>query len=358
MRSPYLHHAVENAFKELIPDDSVPSYFIYMEVDPQTIDVNIHPTKTEINFQDIKSIYAILHAAVKQSIGKFNISPTLDFETEQSLNIPIFPANKPVIQPEITVNPHYNPFEKRTEPQTRFDLPPRQTPSIQGWQDLYATTPPPTEKIDFQSVPPGPMVGLHDQLNDDIFSEKKKSFQVKNSFIVTHTITGIIIIDQQYAHERILYERIINMDPSDSSNGQQQLIPQTITLSPDNAQFFLEWKNYFTELGFEINDFGKGTFVIQAIPMNLDSANIGAFIESVLESLKTPGRESKLSQGQLLAKTLARRLAVKRGKRLHQEEIDAMIENLFACNVPELSPDGKPTMVVISYDDLDRKFKF
>lgn len=357
MRSPYLHHAVENAFKELIPDDSVPSYFIYMEVDPQTIDVNIHPTKTEINFQDIKSIYAILHAAVKQSIGKFNISPTLDFETEQSMNIPVFPANKPVIQPEITVNPHYNPFEKRTEPQTRFNLQPRQIPSIQGWQDLYTTAPSPTEKIDFQNAPPLPMIVSHDQLSEDIFSEKKKSFQVKNSIIVTHTITGIIIIDQQYAHERILYERILNMDPPESKNGQQQLIPQTITLNPGNAQFFLEWKDYFTELGFEINDFGKGTFVIQAIPVNLDAANIGAFIESVLESLKTPGRESKLSQGQVLAKTLARKLAVKRGKRLHQEEIDAMIENLFACNVPELSPDGKPTMVIISYDDLDRKFK-
>jgi DNA mismatch repair protein MutL len=174
MKSPYLHYAVERAFKELIPDDSVPSYFIYMEVDPQTIDVNIHPTKTEINFQDIKSIYAILHAAVKQSIGKFNISPMLDFEVEQSMNFPSFPDDQPVRQPTITINPNYNPFEKRTEPQTQFTFSPKHTLSVQGWQDLYANTPLPAEKIEFQDTPLETKVVTHNQLTDETFSERKK----------------------------------------------------------------------------------------------------------------------------------------------------------------------------------------
>ena len=143
----------------------------------------------------------------------------------------------------------------------------------------------------------------------------------------------------------------------DTAPGQHQLIPQTITLSPDDAQFFNEWKSYFEQLGFEINDFGKGSFVIHAIPVNLEATDIRMFIESVLESLKSPGQENKMDQGQLLAKTMAKKLSVKRGKKLHQEEIDSLIENLFACKVPGVSPDGKPTMLVISYDELNTKFK-
>lgn len=357
MKSPYLHHAVENAFKELIPDDSVPSYFIYMEVDPQTIDVNIHPTKTEINFQDIKSIYAILHAAVKQSIGKFNISPTLDFEAEQSMNIPQFPDNYPIKQPTITINPNYNPFEKRIEPQTKFTFSPKPAPSAQGWQDFYAPVPANAEKLEFPKTD-RELDGLkNQQLADETFSERKRSFQVANSYIVTHTHSGVIVIDQQHAHERILYERMLQKSEVNDIAGQHQLIPQTITLSPDNAQFLLEWMDYFTELGFEINAFGKGSFVVQAIPMNMETANIGVFIESVLESLKSPGKENKMNQSLTLAKTLAKKLSIKRGKRLHQQEIDSMIENLFACMIPDTSPDGKPTMVIQSFEELNRKLK-
>ena len=357
MKSPYLHHAVENAFKELIPDDSVPSYFIYMEVDPQTIDVNIHPTKTEINFQDIKSIYAILHASVKQSIGKFNISPTLDFEVEQSMNIPYFPENQPVRQPTITVNPNYNPFEKKTEPQTKFSFSPKKDTSIQGWQGFYAQIPPPDLISRWPASMNQPSDEQHSLLSQEPVSGPKKNFQVKNSFIVTSTQTGIVIIDQQHAHERILYERFVAKVQSHGKPGQHQLIPQTITLSPGNAQLLLEWVEYFTEIGFEINDFGNGSFVVQAIPMNMENSNIGAVIEAVIESLKSPWKENKLSQTQVLAKALARKLSVKRGKRLHQQEIDTMIENLFACKLPETSPDGKPTMVIISYDEIDKKFK-
>jgi DNA mismatch repair protein MutL len=358
MKSPYLHHAVEGAFKELIPDDSVPSYYIYMEVDPQTIDVNIHPTKTEINFQDIKSIYAILHAAIKQSIGKFSLSPSLDFEVEPSMNYQPIPENQPVRQPTITVNPDYNPFEKKTEPQTRFSFPAKNQPSIQGWQQLYTTSQSPgTDKIEFPGVRHEEGVGRGSPAREEPASEGKKCFQVQNSFLVTHTQTGIIVIDQQHAHERILYERFLNREHSEPAPGQHQLIPQTITLGPGDAQMFLEWKERFSDMGFEINDFGKGTFVVQAIPVNMEASGVGPFIESLLEALKSPGQENKLSRNQVMAKAMAMKLAVKRGKKLHREEIDSLIENLFACNVPELSPDGKPVMVVLSFDELSRKFK-
>jgi DNA mismatch repair protein MutL len=358
IKSAYLHHAVEGAFRELIPDDSIPSYFIFMEVDPQTIDVNIHPTKTEINFQDIKSIYAILHAAVKQAIGKFSLSPTLDFDTEQSLNFPSFPENHPVKQPVITVNPDYNPFEKKTQPQTSFTFPPKQSAPIQGWQDLYSTRQP--DRSEMMQFPPS---GFHHSdgappvPSDDSSPVIKKASQVKNSFLVTSSLSGIIIIDQQHAHERVLYEKFLEKTKSEQITAQHQLIPVTFSLSPDDARILHEWKSHFQDLGFEIDDFGKDSFVVHALPANLEPGNMPGFIESVIESLQSPGLDNKTNQNQVLAKTMAKKLAVKRGKKMHQEEIDSLIESLFACNVPGISPDGKPTMMVLSYDELNTKFK-
>ena len=358
MKSPYLHFAVDGAFKELIPTDAVPSYFIYMEVDPQTIDVNIHPTKTEINFQDIKSIYAILNSAVKQAIGKFSLSPSLDFETEQSMNFPPIPENQPIRQPVITINPDYNPFEKKTQPQTSFSFPQKPAPSFQGWRELYNTEPSQTEMIEFQGIKEDNLTGTSSADPDETSAVNSTSgIQVRNSFIVTHTQSGIMIIDQQHAHERVLYERFLEENKTGAHTGQHQLIAQTITLSPDDAQLLLEWKTQFDNMGFEIDDFGNGSFVIHAVPVNLDTSDIRMFIESVLESLKTPGQDYKTDQNQLLAKTMAKKLSIKRGKKMYQEEINALIENLFACKAPGISPDGKQTMFVISFDELNRKFK-
>jgi len=356
IKSAYLHHAIDTAFKELIPDDSVPSYFIYMEVDPQTIDVNIHPTKTEINFQDIKSIYAILHAATKQAIGKYSLSPSLDFDTEQSMNFPLFPENQPVMQPVIKIDPAYNPFEKKIQPQTSFTFPQKQSPAIQGWRELYDTQQPKAEIIEFPPASTGNSLDPSFSTDDGLLL-RPNGTQVENSFIVTNTRSGIIIIDQQHAHERILYERFLKEHRVDTNPGQHQLIPQTITLSPDDSQFFQEWTSYFKDMGFEINEFGKGSFVIHAIPMNLETTDIRMFIESVLESLKIPGNEHRSDQRQLLAKTMAKKLSIKRGKKLYQEEVNTLIENLFSCQVPGVSPDGKLTMLVLSYDELNTKFK-
>jgi len=358
MKNPYLHHAIEGAFKELIPDDSVPSYFIYMEVDPQTIDVNIHPTKTEINFQDIKSIYAILHAAVKQAIGKFNLSPALDFETENSMNIPVFPADYPVKQPEIKINPAFNPFEKHIQPQTSFSFPYKESPSIAGWKELYQTQVQlDTKLVDKQLE--------SDEQNKIPFSDVELTqenalihgFQVQNSFLVTYSQSGILIIDQQTAHERILYEQFLSDRNESPLTGQHQLIPQSITLGPEDAQLLRAWKPHFLNLGFEIDDFGKDSFVVHTMPVNCPSGELTPFIESLLESLKTTGQSVQDEQRQYLAKSLSKKLSVKRGKKLHQQEINSLIENLLACNVPSISPDGKPTMWLISLAELNTKFK-
>jgi DNA mismatch repair protein MutL len=342
MKSPYLHHAVETAFRELIPSDSFPSYFLYFEVDPKTIDVNIHPTKTEINFQDIKSIYAILRAAVKQSIGRFSIAPTLDFNPEQSLDLPPLPRDYNVKPPSITINPDYNPFEKKIAPQTQIPLSDRSKGSIDGWQKLYE---------------PIPLPAPEPELMEIAREEQKKSFQLHNSFIVTYTKTGIVIIDQQHAHERIIYERMLEQPSGTQSASQKQLIPHTIQLTPDDAQLLREWLTHLTAIGFDIAEFGNNCFVVHALPASVKTSNLDELFESLVESLKTPDRENKSNPNLVLAKSLAKKLAVRRGKKLLQVEIESIVENLFSCKVPEVSPDGKPTLTLISLDELNRKFK-
>jgi len=336
MKSPYLHHAIENAFKELIPSDSFPSYFIYLEVDPKSIDVNIHPTKTEINFLEIKSIYAIVHAAVKQSIGKFNLSPTLDFETEPSMMIPLPGKNQAIIPPSITINPDYNPFEKKLDPQSRIPFHLKSA--------VHSLTEEETESLD-------------SLWKKDEIPEPARVIQVRNSLLLTFTQSGVFIIDQQNAHERIIYERLMNQAEHSPGGSQQQLLPQTITLTHEDAQLFMEWKDLFEEIGFDIRNFGNNSFLLHAVPADCRHQQGADLIESVLESLKTSSRNVKTSDKQNLIRAVSRKLSVKNGKKLHQQEMDMLVEQLFACKVPDISPDGKPTMIKIPFEEMTKKFK-
>jgi len=345
IKSPYLHHAVESAFKELIPKDAFPSYFILLEIDPKTIDVNIHPTKTEINFQEIKSIYAVLHAAVKQSVGKYHLSPTLDFDQEQGLDISPFPENHPVKTPSITVDPDYNPFEKKTEPQTQISFKAPAKSSGNEWQNFF-------EPVRKQHLP-GDTGDTLDMDTEMSFG----AFQVKNSLIVTHAARGIVIIHQQRAHERIIFEKLLDQRSDSMKGSQTQLIPQTVNLSPVDAHLMEEWLEYFQELGFDITPFGKNAYIIRAVPYTLDNVSIPEMVESLLEAIKTSSPTNKSDHFLALLNHFAKKMAIRKGKKLHQQEMNLLIENLFSCKVPEMAPDGKPTMVILSYDELQKKLK-
>jgi DNA mismatch repair protein MutL len=336
MKSPYLHHAIENAFRELVPDDAFPSYFIFFEIDPKSIDVNIHPTKTEINFQEIKSIYAILHAAIKQTIGRFSISPTLDFEAEQGIIIPPMPENHPVRSPSITVNPDFNPVEKRSAPQTRIDISHRERPDTQALHSFFEPV------IHPEEVPAVKM---------------KACFQLENSYIITHSGSGLVIIDQQQAHQRIIYEKILDARTESGNLSQKLLIPETVTLSPDDALLMSGWLDQFRELGFDIAGFGKDAYVVHAIPSTLTGIPVQETLESALETLKSSAPEPTAKKDHLLARSIAVRTAVRAGKRLEKEEMEAICEQLFACRFPEISPEGKPTMMIVPMDEINKKLK-
>ncbi|HNX87261.1 MAG TPA: DNA mismatch repair endonuclease MutL [Bacteroidales bacterium] len=348
MRSPYLHHAVENAFRELISPDAFPSYFIFMEVDPTTIDVNIHPTKTEINFQDFKSIYSILFAAVKLAIGKFTLSPRIDFEVEPSMDPPPLPTGTPVRQPAITINADYNPFD--TKGKNRFRV---ETPADVQKDALHHF---------YHETTEGAPVTQKQELISDAAkataSEQFNYFQLNNTFLVTHTRRGVVVIDQQHAHERILYERFLNTVSRPDHSRQQLLIPVTLRLNSDDLQLLEGWKDYFSDVGFEISAFGRDSILVSAVPVDSASTDPKNMIESLLESIKTALPDNKSSRQQILARSLAKRSAIRRGKKLEPAEIRSIIENLMACHVPDLSPEGKPTLLVLSFDDLMLKFRY
>ncbi len=360
MKNAYFHHAVELAFKELIPSDAVPTYFLFLEVDPGTIDVNIHPTKTEINFQDNKSIYALLHAAVKQAIGKFNITPSLDFEREQGLDIPPPPTDRPVMPPTVTINPDYNPFNTGRPGQTAHPLgfPTGDTSSIRAWRDFYADLPA-TQDDHAQpaTLPFADTLPQTENISASTDFPRKINLQVNQALLITHTKSGVVIIDQQRAHERILYERMMKDEDREQPNFQSLLIPSAISLNTDDAGLLRNWLGDFLEMGFEISDFGKNSFLIHTIPAGTNAEEAGHLIESVLEAMKNGTGDHQAAHRSHLSAILASKLAVKRGKKLHPAEIDSIIESLFACHVPDLSPDGRPTMMLIPYEEIHKKLK-
>jgi len=360
IRNPYLHHAVETAFQELIPKDSFASYFLYLELDPGNIDVNIHPTKTEVNFTDSKSIYAILHAAVRQALGKYNLTTVLDFEQEKSLELQPLKPGQTIRQPQITINPEYNPFEKKKElqPSLRFENPGKFSPGA-GRSGNSAT-----QARQSGNIPSSPLADHIDKLRD----EKEPGldlgpvniaptlFQITNSYIVTETSQGLLIIDQQAAHERILYEEILET-VAGKLKSSSKIMPVTISFSPDDALLLKDLLGEFEALGFEISDFGNNDFVLQSIPHDLGHTDFHGAVEEVLETIKNelPGKNAGKSQ--LIARAMAKSAAIKRGMPLKKEEMGAICQKLFACKMPEFSPNGKPAFFVLSFDELKKKFK-
>jgi DNA mismatch repair protein MutL len=357
IRNPYLHHAIENAFRELIPNDAYPTYFIYLTVDPKTIDINIHPTKTEVNFQDIKNIFAILQSAIRQSIGKFNITPSLDFEQEQGMNIPPLPPGARVQQPGITVNPDYNPFEKKVKPQIDLPLTNRDRTNADQWQKLYD----PLKEIGFPSSGKPAATLPQQRFSEWDQPERNRGisepFQVQNRFIVTSTSQGIVIIDQQNAHERILFEKFLSAAEASVPASQQQLLPKTLSLAQGDIEIIKEFTEDFRKAGFEIGGFGKNTIIVQAIPADCVDEDVTGLFERMLESIKSFREDPKIQPGQRMARTLSKSLAIGRNKKLQPEEMNSLVEQLFACKIPDVTADGKPTMTIVGFEELKRKFK-
>lgn len=337
----YLHHAIENAYQELIPKDCFPGYFIDIEIDPKEIDINIHPTKTEVNFQDVKLVYAILHSAVRKAIGQNNLAPMLDFDVTPDLGFDLGEASRmdrPVVEPNIDFNPSFNPF--KSQPQTRH--------SSGNWKILYE------DNNDTVASNINKISNFDDVNVATVVDNKNLYIQLQQSYIVTTMKSGLLIVDQHLAHMRVLYEKYLReMENNiESSASQQELFPQHITLGANDASLLKEIMPDLEKIGFRIQQMNATTFIINGTPADSKNNDAVALLEKILDMYKTNIVDLKLDKKLNLARSLASQLAIKSGQSLNPIEMQDLIDRLFACAVAEVSPDGKKIYTILNVNEL------
>lgn len=347
IKHPYLHHAIENAFMEMIPKDSFPGYFLNIEVDPKDIDVNIHPTKTEVNFLDVKLIYAILHAAVRKAIGQNNLSPMIDFEEPTNLGFDfgeVVKSSNPIVQPTVPIDPTYNPFRQNREfNKSSFGggYVAHEHKSDPGdWRLLYG------ERTDTEE---------HTEEKPVESEQKSHYLQLNQSYIITTVKSGILVIDQHLAHYRILFEKFLKEMESHTGHSQQELFPHPFTLNVNDASIFHEMLPELQEVGFVLEQVNPTTFVINGIPADLGDSDPVALLEKMLDNYKINRTDLQLERKLGIAKTMAAQLAVKSPTTLTELEMRNIVDQLFGCTVAEVAPDGKKVYVIVSMDEIMNK---
>jgi DNA mismatch repair protein MutL len=357
IKDPYLNHAVLTAFEELLPDDTYPLYVLFIDIDPSKIDINVHPTKTEIKYQDEKAIYAIIRSAVKRSLGRYNITPSLDFDQENSIEHLI--TQKPfeqIVAPVIAFNPDFNPFtDKRNDRATplRDTSSYRINPIPQNWDTLYEISK--KEESQQQEIHTEKIIAIEEQ--EISKSSERQFFQIHNRFIMSQIKSGFMLINQQAAHERILYERFLQQLQSHSGVSQQSLFPQSLTLNGSDFELLKELMPDIRALGFDIREFGKNTVVVEGIPADLNNVGEHELLEHLLEGFKNNLAILKLDKRDNLARSLARNAAIKAGTKLSSEEMNLLTDQLFACQMPNLALNGKPVISTFTLNELLERFE-
>ncbi|MBR7022936.1 MAG: DNA mismatch repair endonuclease MutL [Bacteroidales bacterium] len=339
----YLHHAIENAFMEMIPKDSFPGYFLNIEVDPSDIDINIHPTKTEVNFLDVKLVYAILHAAVRKAIGQHNLSPMIDFNESADLNNDFGAAmgmSNPLAIPNVPLDPNFNPFSKEHVPrETHWEgsYQPQKNTNLGDWRILYG------ERTDLQNAPLEPK---------EETQSGAQYLQVNQSYIVTTVKSGLLVIDQQLAHSRVLFEKYLKELENHSGVSQQELFPQALSLNVNDASLLKEMLPELENLGFALEQANPTTFMINGTPTDAAGCDAVALLEKILDNYKINRTDLQLDRKLNLAKTLAAQLSIKPQTRLSEMEMQNLVDQLFACNVAEVAPNGKKIFVILNMEEF------
>ena len=355
MKHPFFHKSIMQSYEKILPPDSFPSYFIYFDLNPADIDVNIHPTKTEIKFENESAIWQILQASVREALGKFNIVPSIDFDQAGSVEIPM-PLRDfgDVSMPEIKINPDYNPFDtpkSHSGSGSSFTSKPFERSNATNWQSLYKGLEPEIS----------PKSGLSDdepvQFRIEEQQTVKNSIQFKNKYILTPVKSGLMVIDQKRAHERILYERLMQVLENHEVASQQQLFPETIELNASDATLLTGILPDLRALGFDIRDFGKNSFIINGTPGVLNTTSPIEIIESLLEEYKNSPVNLQEKARETVAISLAQASAIPYGQILKPGEISELIDNLFACQTPNFSPKGKKILSIMPLEDFEKLLK-
>ena len=362
VKDSYLNHAILAAFKEVLPTDSYPLYVLFIDIDPAKIDINVHPTKTEIKYQDETSIYAIIRSAVKRSLGRYNISPTLDFNQETGFSQMItHKAPEDITPPQISFNPDFNPFgegqKSQREPSFSKHLGAAEKGIPQNWSSLYEIAEAPVSTQSELAIEEhATQIDLAGQGLEK--QSRQQIFQLHNRFIISQIKSGFILIDQQAAHERILYERFLKQLDQHPGGSQQSLFPQTVDLSVGDFELVKELLTDIQSLGFLIREFGKNTVVIEGIPTNIGS-NISEkdLLEQLIEGFKNNKSELRLNKQENLAHAMAKNTAIKQGIMLSVEEMNRIVDELFACELPNTSLNAKPIIITFTLNELIQKFE-
>jgi DNA mismatch repair protein MutL len=342
-----------------LKDGAQPSYFIYLQVPPNTIDINIHPTKTEIKFDDESALYAILRASIKHSLGQFNVAPVLDFDRDSNLDTPYHFKNLEAPYPTIQVDGNFNPFsdEKPTKLSNteRFKSKKQDTAS---WESLYIGLKDDTDSI----TEIGGMQFESDDATASLFGENEveqvvnKTYQINKKYIVNPIKSGMLIVDQQRAHQRVLYEQFLTNMTVHQAASQQLLFPLHLFFSKNEMALLAELQLSLTNTGFVFDATNDDNIVISGLPVNVTESEVSIVLEHLLSDLHNGIPASSFSQNDTIAISMAKSLAVKSGTYLTEKEQENLINGLFACKEPNVSPFQKPTFITLHVEDLDKKF--
>ena len=368
MRHPYFHKAIMDAYEHLIPVGEQVSYFIYFDVDPGNIDVNIHPTKTEIKFENEQAIWQILAAAVIETLGKFNAVPSIDFDTEGMPDIPAFESSPyaGIQPPKTTYNPDYNPFNTSAVPPSSYSSKPSR-----DWEQLYEglehhssaqhiqkSYPDDGDYFTAVSMEQPVTPTLYDHSEEAAMGEKSSQhYQFKGRFILTSVKSGLMIIDQQRAHIRILYDQYLEQITRRQGASQGMLFPDIVQFPVSEVPVLQEIMEDLSYLGFELTDLGGGSYAINGIPSGIEGLNPVELIQSMVHTAMEKGGKVKEEVQSNLALTLAKAAAIVPGQVLTNEEMNGLVDGLFAVATPNYTPDGKTVLSVLQEDELEKLFK-
>ncbi len=341
VRNNYLNHAITSAYENLLPENSYPFYVLFVEIDPKHIDVNVHPTKTEIKFDDERAVYAIMKSSVRLALGSHNLTPALDYSSDVNLVSKI--GHAPALSKE-----------QYLEEQLGTSL---QRSNLQNWEKLFEGERPQQSRLFTQSLETTNQKGSVSNGGEGRNQfEEKIVFQFDQKFLVRPVKNGLMVIHQQAAHERILFERFLAKMQKHSGSSLQSLFPQTVTLSAADFTLVMEMEREIKALGFQFDVFGKNTLVVTGMPVETAGKNEKELFEGLVEQFKQNQSTINLPLAENLARSLAKRAAVKAGQKLSREEIVSIVEGLFSCKNPNYSPEGNTTFYVIETSKIENHF--
>ncbi|WP_350285253.1 DNA mismatch repair endonuclease MutL [uncultured Croceitalea sp.] len=352
IKSPYLHHAVVAAFEGLIKSDTHPGYFINIEVAPASIDINIHPTKTEVKFDDENTLYAILRSAIKHGLGQFNVVPTLDFDHDGNLDTPYTYREKAAILPKVTVDSRFNPFETVVNKKQGV---PYKKQDVTGWENLYTEVDDKNDSfssVHFESELDAPEIF---ESEEETIESSQTTFQLQRKYIVTTIKSGMLFIDQNRAHRRILYERFLENEQVKEGISQQLLFPLELQFSTNEVEILKKLSKELSLLGFAVDFVNNEQVTITGIPNIMTESSIGTVLDDLLKGYEQE-QTGHLVLPVLMAKTLCRSLSVKNGQLLQSDAQIALVNDLFGCKESKLDPFKKVIYITMGVEAIENKF--